>query len=115
MSTLSVLSFQNENDANKVLDELKKLRDQNLIKVEDAAIVTRDHDGKPKIKQAHTLVGAGALGGAFWGLLLGMLFFIPFIGMAVGAGMGALGAKMADLGINDDFIKQVSNQIQPGQ
>jgi uncharacterized membrane protein len=115
MSNLSVLAFQNETDANKVLEELKKLQDQNLIKVEDAAIVTRDHDGKPKIKQAHNLVGAGALGGAFWGLLLGLLFFVPFIGMAVGAGIGAMSGKMADLGINDDFIKQVGSQIQPDQ
>jgi uncharacterized membrane protein len=115
MSTLSVLAFQNETEAYQVLNEMKKLQDQNLIKVEDAAIVTRSQDGKPKIKQANHLVGAGALGGAFWGLLLGMLFFMPLIGMAVGAGVGALGAKMADLGINEDFIKQVSSQIQPGQ
>lgn len=115
MSTLSVLAFQNESEANQVLDELKRLQDQNLIKIEDAAIVTRDQHGRPKIKQAHNLVGAGALGGAFWGLLLGLLFFMPFVGMAVGAGLGALGGKMADLGINEDFVKQVGSQIQPGQ
>ena len=115
MSTLSVLAFHSEIEANQVLEELKKLQDQNLIKVEDAAIVTRDQSGKPKIKQARNLVGAGALGGAFWGLLLGLLFAVPLLGMAVGAGLGAMGGKMADLGINEDFIKQVSSQIQPGQ
>jgi uncharacterized membrane protein len=115
MSILSVLAFQNENEAKQVLDELKKLQDQKLIKVEDAAIVTRDQNGRPKIKQANNLVGAGALGGAFWGLLLGLLFFVPIVGMAVGAGIGAMSGKMADLGINDDFIKQVSSQIKPGQ
>ena len=115
MSALSVLAFQNEAEAEQVLDELKKLQDQNLVKVEDAAIVTRDQNGRPKIKQAHNLVGEGVLGGAFWGLLLGLLFAMPFVGIAVGAGMGAIGAKMADLGISDDFIKQVGSQIQPGQ
>jgi uncharacterized membrane protein len=115
MSTLSVLVFQNETEANQVLDEMKVLQEQNLIKVEDAAIVTRDQNGRPKIKQAHNLVGAGALGGAFWGLLLGLLFAMPLVGMAVGAGLGAMSGKMKDLGISDDFIKQVGNQIQPGQ
>lgn len=64
---------------------------------------------------AGDLVGQGALGGAFWGLLIGLLFFIPLIGAAVGAGMGALMGKMADLGIDDSFMQQVSSQLQPGQ
>ncbi|HEY4389348.1 MAG TPA: DUF1269 domain-containing protein, partial [Ktedonobacteraceae bacterium] len=55
------------------------------------------------------------LGGAFWGLLVGLLFFVPLLGAAVGAGVGALSGKIADLGIDDDFIKQVGNSIQPGE
>lgn len=129
MSTLSVLAFQNETEADQVLEEMKRLQDQRLIEVEDAAIVARDQSGKLRVKQAQNLVGRGALGGAFWGFLVGLLFEEPFIGMAVGAGLGALGAgrrasgagmevlgaKMTDLGISEDFIKQVGNQIQPGQ
>jgi uncharacterized membrane protein len=115
VSTLSVLAVKNEQEAEQILGTLKTLQQQNFIKVDDAAIVTRKPDGKAKIKQAHDLVGAGALGGAFWGLLLGMLFFVPLLGAAIGAGIGAASGKMADLGISDDFIKQVSSQIQPGQ
>lgn len=115
MSTLSVVLFEQEPEAERFLGTLKGLQEQNLIQVDDAAVVTRKPDGNPKIHQAHELVGAGALGGAFWGLLFGLLFFIPLIGAAVGAGMGALMGKMADMGIDDDFMKQVSSQLQPGQ
>src|SRR3954452_7921545 len=60
------------------------------------------------------MAGAGALGGAFWGILFGLLFFVPFLGMAVGAATGALFGKTADFGINDDFIREVSESVQPG-
>jgi uncharacterized membrane protein len=115
MSTLSVLAFDNESEAERVASELKKLQEQNLIKIDDAAILTRRPDGKPKIKQAHNLVAAGALGGAFWGMLIGLLFFMPFLGAAIGAGFGAMGGSMADLGIDDKFIKSINDEIQPGQ
>lgn len=114
-STLSVLLFEQEPEAERFLGTLKGLQERNLIQVDDAATVTRKPDGSPKIRQAHDLVGMGALGGAFWGLLFGLLFFIPLIGAAVGAGMGALFGKMANMGIDEEFIKQVSAQLQPGQ
>lgn len=115
MSTLSVLVFPQETEAERFLGTLKSLQQQHLINVDDAALVTRRADGRPKIRQAHDLVSMGALGGAFWGLLIGLLFFAPLVGAALGAGIGALTGKMTDIGIDDNFIKQVSTQIQPGQ
>jgi uncharacterized membrane protein len=55
-----------------------------------------------------------ALGGAFWGMLFGLIFFVPLLGMAIGAGMGALGGSLADVGIDDDFIKQAREKVTPG-
>ena len=69
---------------------------------------------KPKTEQLRGLTGAGALGGAFWGLLFGLLFFIPLLGMAIGAGMGALMGSMTDVGIHDDFIRKVRDEVTPG-
>ncbi|HET8839999.1 MAG TPA: DUF1269 domain-containing protein [Ktedonobacteraceae bacterium] len=115
MSNMFVLKVADESVAEQMLGTLKRLQEQRLIKVEDAAIVTRRGDGKPKIRQANDLVGAGALGGAFWGLLIGLLFFVPIFGAAIGAGAGALMGKFSDLGINDDFVKQVGNAINPGE
>ncbi|MFL5660582.1 MAG: DUF1269 domain-containing protein [Ktedonobacteraceae bacterium] len=115
MSNLFVLKFADEMTAQRVLEEMKRFQDQQLIKIDDAAIVTRQMDGRTRVKQANDLVGAGALGGAFWGMLIGLLFLSPLLGAAIGAGAGALAGKFSDVGINDDFIKQVGNSIQPGE
>ena len=56
----------------------------------------------------------GALDGAFWGMLFGLIFFVPFFGLAIGAAMGALSGKMADYGINDEFIKKTREQVTEG-
>jgi uncharacterized membrane protein len=114
MSNLVVLAFKNEDAAQQTLAEVENLQQQHLITVEDAATAVRHENGKVKVKQAKSLAGAGALGGAFWGMLFGLLFFVPFLGAAVGAATGAMFGKAADLGINDDFIRRVSNSIQPG-
>ncbi len=115
MSNLFVLKCADEAAAENILGTLKRLQDQHLITVEDAAVVTVKSNGKPKIRQANDLVGTGALGGAFWGMLIGLLFLSPLLGAAIGAGVGALTGKLSDIGINDDFIKQVGSAIHPGE
>ena len=115
MSSLVVLAFPTENGAQQVLNVVGDLQRQQLITLEDAATVVRGPDGKPKVKQANSLVGAGAWGGAFWGMLIGLLFFMPWLGLAIGAVTGALTAKFADIGIDDGFIRDVGQKIQPGQ
>ena len=114
MSDMIVLVFDNEANAFQMRDKLLSLQKQQLISLADAAIVVRKENGKPKIKQLHSLVGAGALGGAFWGMLFGLLFFVPWFGLAVGAAFGALGGKMRDYGIDDDFINSVREQVTEG-
>lgn len=115
MSNLFVLKCADEATGENILNTLRRLSKQHLITVEDAALVTLKPNGKPKIRQAHDLVGAGALGGAFWGMLVGMLFLSPLLGAAIGAGAGALAGNLSDVGINDDFIKQVGSAIHPGE
>ena len=114
MSDLIVLSFDNEASAFQMRDKLLEMQKQQVISLADAAIVVRDKKGKPKVKQLHSLVGSGALGGAFWGMLIGLLFFAPWLGMAAGALGGALGGKMTDIGVDDNFIKEVGATIEPG-
>ena len=81
----------------------------------DGAVVSWPPDEKkPKTRQLHSTTGAGALGGAFWGLLFGLIFFIPLVGAAIGAATGALVGSMTDVGISDDFIKSVRDEVTPG-
>lgn len=114
MSDLVVFAFSNPTGAAEMGEAIKGLQKEQLINVADAATVVRRDDGKVKVKQAVSLVGAGALGGAFWGMLIGLLFFMPWLGLAVGAVTGALSGKLSDYGIDDDFIKEVGETVEPG-
>ncbi len=115
MATLAVLKFDTPTGAQQTLQIIQQLGKQELVTLQDAAIVTWPADKKkPKTEQLHSLGGFGALNGAFWGFLFGLLFFIPILGMAIGAAMGALTGKFTDIGISDDFIKQVRSEVTPG-
>lgn len=115
MATLTVWKFAEADAAQRALSTLEDLQRQQLITVQDGAVVSWPvGEKKPKTTQLHNLAGAGALGGAFWGMLFGILFFIPLIGLALGAAAGALGGSMADVGIDDSFIKEVKEKVTPG-
>jgi uncharacterized membrane protein len=114
MSELVVLAFGGQDDAERMRGRLEELQKQRLIRLEDAAVVTRDMQGKVKVKQATNLAGAGALGGGFWGMLIGLLFLAPWLGLAVGAVTGALVGKFTDIGVDDKFIREVGETIHPG-
>jgi uncharacterized membrane protein len=47
------------------------------------------------------------------GFLFGLLFFIPVLGLAVGAGLGALMGKFAKTSIDRQFQEQVRDMVQP--
>jgi uncharacterized membrane protein len=114
VATLTVWKFSTATGAEQAQATLEALAKQELIKVHDAAIVSWPAGAKkPKTRQLNNLAGAGALGGAFWGMLFGLIFFIPLLGLAIGAGIGALTGSLADVGIDDDFIKSVRNEITP--
>ena len=115
MATLSVLKFNDPSGADRVLLALQGMQERQLIKLQDAAVVSWPADRKkPQTHQLSSMGAVGALGGAFWGFLFGLIFFIPLLGMAMGAAMGALGGSLADVGIDDDFINTVREKVTPG-
>ncbi|MDD4460050.1 DUF1269 domain-containing protein [Methanothrix sp.] len=114
MSDLVVLALDTEIGAEEMRDELVRLQKEHLITLSDAAVVVRQQDGHVKVKQAVSLVGVGAMGGAFWGLLIGILFWMPWLGMIIGAASGALAGRFSDVGVDDEFIEQVGSTVQPG-
>jgi uncharacterized membrane protein len=119
MGQLVVLGFDGINAAGEVLNKVRSLKAQHLIDLEDAVVVERDANGEVHMKQAVNLTKLGAasggLSGAFWGMLVGLLFLNPLAGMAIGAGAGAgagaLSGSLMDYGINDDFVKQLAETI----
>jgi|SRR3954454_14298988 uncharacterized membrane protein len=115
MATLTAIKFDTPDGADRLEAALGALQKQQLITVLDAAVVSWPQGAKkPKTRQLYSPTGLAALGGSFWGLLFGLLFFVPLLGMAVGAATGALLGHFADVGIDDNFIKQTRAQITPG-
>jgi uncharacterized membrane protein len=114
-TTLTVWKFKTAEGAEGALGMLESLQRDQLIQVHDAAVVSWPPDKKkPKTKELNNLTGAGALGGAFWGLLFGLIFFVPLLGLAIGAAMGGLAGSLTDVGIDDNFIKRVRDEVTPG-
>src|SRR5690554_4587649 len=115
MATLTVLKFDDSEAADKALEGLQELRERHVLAIADAAVVTWPQGRRaPRTKQAVNTVGVGALGGTFWGMLVGFLFMVPLLGAVVGAAAGALSGALTDIGIDDNFIKEVRDSVQPG-
>ena len=112
MSDLVVISFDDEHTAFEMRAELVKLQKEYLIEMEDVVVVTKNDKGKVKLHQAVNLTAAGAVGGTFWGMLIGMIFLNPLVGAAVGAGAGALSGKLRDIGISDNFMKELAEALR---
>jgi uncharacterized membrane protein len=113
MSTLIVVGYDDLFKAEESRLSLVKLQKDYLIDLEDAVVVIKDAKGKVKLNQAVNLTAAGAIQGGFWGSLVGLLFLNPLLGMAVGASAGAVSGTLADIGINDQFMKELGQTLKP--
>lgn len=114
MSSLVVVGFPTADEAEQVRRDLVDIQREQLISLEDAVVVERDANGQVHLRQALNLTTAGALGGGFWGSLVGLLFLNPLLGAAVGAGIGAASGSLSDLGINDGFMREVGETLPEG-
>jgi len=115
VSNLVAIAYDDVDTPKRVLRELQALSLEHAIAMDDAVIVEHEAaKGKIKLHQTAKPAAAGAAGGAVWGGLIGVLFLAPFIGMAVGAASGATAGALADLGVDDRFMKQLGEELQPG-
>jgi uncharacterized membrane protein len=114
MSTLLAIAYPDVETAERVRTELLQATREHLVQLEDAVVVEHRADGKIKLHQAVNTTGAGAAGGALWGGVIGLLFLAPFVGMAVGAASGAAAGKFSDTGVDDNFLKELAEKLEPG-
>jgi uncharacterized membrane protein len=114
MSTLVAIAYDDEPTAQRARATLNRLQTEHLISLEDAVIAVNEGD-KIRVDQAVNLTGAGALGGAAWGGLIGLLFLMPVAGLVIGAASGALAGKLTDIGIDDNFAKEIGRELTPGK
>ena len=114
MSNLVVIGYDDPFKAEEVRVMLWKLQKEYLIDLEDAVVAVKEDSGKVKLHQAVNLTAAGAMGGGFWGALIGLIFLNPLLGLAVGAAAGAASGALADVGIDDAFMKELAQTMHPG-
>lgn len=114
MSDLVVIVYETEAKAEEMRSKLFELQKEYLIELGDAAIAVKQPDGNVKLNQLLNTTAAGAASGGLWGLLIGMIFLNPLLGVALGAASGALSGALADYGVNDKFMKELSESLRPG-
>src|SRR5215468_9554210 len=114
MSDLVAILFNDEMTAFDMRASLIHMQKQYLIEMEDSVVVTKNQKGTIKLDQAVNLTAAGAVGGGFWGMLIGLLFLNPFLGAAIGATAGAVSARFKDIGINDQMMRDLAQSFKPG-
>ena len=114
MSDLVAVAYDDLDQAHRVASNLGEAVKQHVIQIDDLVIVERRQDGKVKLHQP-SMAGIGAASGALWGGLIGLLFFVPLFGMAIGAAAGAAGGALADSGVDDDFMKRLGTELEPGK
>lgn len=114
MSTLIAVGYDDQFKAEEVRLKLRKLQRDYLIDLGDAVVAVKDVHGKVKLHQAVNLTAAGAIGGGFWGALIGLMFLNPLLGLAIGAAAGAASGALNDVGIDDNFMKELAATLNPG-
>lgn len=112
MSKLIAVIFEDHATAFEMRTDLVRMEQDHLLNMDDAVVVTRNADGKPKLHQAVNLTAIGALNGGWWGTLIGLLFLNPLLGAAIGAGTGAVSGALTDIGIDDRFMKDVGDGLK---
>ena len=115
MSDLIVLTFDNDEEATQVMETIKGLRKEAFINLDDTAVVVKDKDGKLHVKnEVDRGIKLGAGVGSLLGLFIGMLFGGPIGAMLLGGAGGALVGKLVDMGVDQQFVKQLKEELEPG-
>jgi uncharacterized membrane protein len=114
LSDLIVIGYPDEQTAPRVWDEVRKLQQDYLIDLEDAAVIIHKPDGKFEIRTAHNPVAGQTFWGLFWGFLVGLIFLVPLFGMAVGAATGAIFGAIERTSITRDFRDRIRDLVTPG-
>jgi uncharacterized membrane protein len=108
-------AYASEADAQLDYDIVKELFDAGVIGTFDAAVVTKDADGKVKVNKDEIPTRRGAWGGLGVGAVLGLLFPPSLIGTAVvGAVAGGVGAHLWK-GLSRGDVKELGEVLDDGE
>lgn len=116
--SLFVLAFDSPLKSREAFIAFKRLQLEEIVVVHDAVFIDKDGGGKTQVTETvDPDLGRSAFTGGLWGALLGTIIAGPLgtlVGGATSAGLGALSAKLIDLGIPDATVKDLEDAIGPG-
>lgn len=115
MADLIVLGYDNEAKAQEAFDEVEKLAGDYIVSLSGLALVTADEQGKRHVRTAGKIMGASTAMGALWGILIGLLFLVPGLGLIIGGIAGAVSGTLTKMGIDKVFKQRVDSLLQPGK
>ena len=116
-SRLAAISFDDELRAVELMTAMTRLAREEKLRIVDAVFVVKDESGRTHVRETTDLqTGSTALGAGLWSGLFGLILGGP-VGMLVaggiGAGAGALTAKLVDVGVTDEFVQQLRELVRP--
>jgi uncharacterized membrane protein len=112
MATLTAFRFDTAGGADNALPVVSILQAQQLVTVLDAALVSWPKGkNRPITRQVLLSVGKPLLDGTFWGMLFGLIFFLPVLDVGAGPWSDQLASSFADVGIDESFIYQVRSNV----
>ncbi len=118
IETLVGISFSDMYRAQEFLSAATRLNANKRLVLKDAVIVAKNENGNTVVRETVDPQPArSAVSGAVWTGLLGLLLGGPvgwLAGTAVGAGAGAVTAKVLDYGIPDEWVAWFRDAVQPG-
>lgn len=115
MTTFTVWKFDTSDGADAAVSILEHAESEGIVKVLDHAVVSWPlGQSRPKTKHVHEATRRGTGWGAFWGLLLGTIFFMPVLGAAAGAAIGAVSKATEGVGIRKEDVETIRNEITAG-
>ena len=114
MPAIIAIGYPSEATASLAAEEARALAGDLLIERDAIAEIVRDKEGAFKVTSNHHTVAGGPTYGMFWGLLFGVLFFVPVLGMTVGPGLAELMDGIEKSDVDEQFQQQVRDMVQPG-
>lgn len=116
--TLVGISFTDVFRAREFMTAVTGMGARNELTLRDVVLVEKNAEGRTHVTETTDPQGKqSALSGAVWAGLFGLILGGPVgwaAGIAVGAGAGAVAAKVIDLGVSDEWIAWFRAAVRPG-
>jgi uncharacterized membrane protein len=113
---LIIACFRDQKKAAEVLEELKLLKKEKIIGLWNAAVITKNQNGKLSLKETVQTVGiksgAGICG--ILGAIIGIVAGGPIAGIVLDTAPGAFSPKVINLGFDERELREIGNSMVPG-